>query len=229
MAWTFADIWESIAAAQPDHPAFIHGDRLISWGEFDARADALAAALHRQPAWPAGPRWRRTSTTAPSISRPTSPRSRPGSRRFNTNYRYGPEELTYLFDNADAEAIVFHASFSRASSSRSGRAAQGEGLDRRRRARPPGPRLGGDYDAIVAKRGDAARESPWGRSGDDLLLLYTGGTTGMPKGVMWRQDDLFKVLGAGGNAAARPAAAERSRKPELIARHAAPADIKPIR
>jgi fatty-acyl-CoA synthase len=40
---------------------------------------------------------------------------------------------------------------------------------------------------------------PWGRSGDDLLLLYTGGTTGMPKGVMWRQDDLFKVLGGGGN------------------------------
>ena len=41
--------------------------------------------------------------------------------------------------------------------------------------------------------------APWGRSGDDLLLLYTGGTTGMPKGVMWRQDDLFNVLGAGGN------------------------------
>ncbi len=35
--------------------------------------------------------------------------------------------------------------------------------------------------------------APWGRSGDDLLLLYTGGTTGMPKGVMWRQDDLFSV------------------------------------
>ena len=39
---------------------------------------------------------------------------------------------------------------------------------------------------------------PWGRDGDDLLLLYTGGTTGMPKGVMWRQDDLFSVLGPAG-------------------------------
>jgi fatty-acyl-CoA synthase len=40
---------------------------------------------------------------------------------------------------------------------------------------------------------------PWGRSGDDLLILYTGGTTGMPKGVMWRQEDLFFVLGGAGN------------------------------
>jgi 3-oxocholest-4-en-26-oate---CoA ligase len=43
-------------------------------------------------------------------------------------------------------------------------------------------------------------KAPWGRSVDDLLLLYTGGATGMPKGVMWRQDDLFNVIGAGGNA-----------------------------
>ena len=42
-------------------------------------------------------------------------------------------------------------------------------------------------------------DAPRSRRGDDLLLLYTGGTTGMPKGVMWRQDDLFNVLGAGGN------------------------------
>ena len=37
----------------------------------------------------------------------------------------------------------------------------------------------------------------WGRSADDLFLLYTGGTTGMPKGVMWRQDDLFALLNSG--------------------------------
>ena len=55
----------------------------------------------------------------------------------------------------------------------------------------------------VAPSGVERRATPWSRSGDDLLLLYTGGTTGMPKGVMWRQDDLFNVLGAGGNAVAR--------------------------
>ena len=47
-------------------------------------------------------------------------------------------------------------------------------------------------------RPPAAVRAPWGRSGDDLLMLYTGGTTGMPKGVMWRQDDLFARLIAGG-------------------------------
>ena len=44
-SWTFADVWEAIAAAQPDHPAHIQGERVLTWGEFDARADALAAHL----------------------------------------------------------------------------------------------------------------------------------------------------------------------------------------
>jgi acyl-CoA synthetase (AMP-forming)/AMP-acid ligase II len=50
----------------------------------------------------------------------------------------------------------------------------------------------------VAKGADRV-VGPWGRSADDLLLMYTGGTTGMPKGVMWRQEDLFKALGGGAN------------------------------
>jgi 3-oxocholest-4-en-26-oate---CoA ligase len=54
------------------------------------------------------------------------------------------------------------------------------------------------YDEVVGDGADRT-VAPWGRSGDDLLLLYTGGTTGMPKGVMWRQEDLFNVLGGGGN------------------------------
>jgi fatty-acyl-CoA synthase len=52
---------------------------------------------------------------------------------------------------------------------------------------------------VVGRGVDGSVRGPWGRSPDDLLLLYTGGTTGMPKGVMWRQDDLFNVIGAGGN------------------------------
>ena len=43
MAWTLADVWEAIAASQPERPALIQGDRVITWGEFDERADALAA------------------------------------------------------------------------------------------------------------------------------------------------------------------------------------------
>ena len=52
---------------------------------------------------------------------------------------------------------------------------------------------------VAAKSATARVAAPWGRSGDDLLMIYTGGTTGMPKGVMWRQDDLFVRLINGGS------------------------------
>ena len=62
----------------------------------------------------------------------------------------------------------------------------------------PSPAWATPYDDAV---GDGADQTvaPWGRSGDDLLLLYTGGTTGMPKGVMWRHDDFFIALVGGGD------------------------------
>ena len=59
----------------------------------------------------------------------------------------------------------------------------------------PCPDVGRRPTRTAAAVGDRARVvAPWGRGGDDLYLLYTGGTTGMPKGVMWRQDDLFRSL-----------------------------------
>ncbi len=59
----------------------------------------------------------------------------------------------------------------------------------------PTPEWAVDYETVVDTLVAGPVQGPWGRSGEDLLLLYTGGTTGMPKGVMWRQDDLFNVLG----------------------------------
>ena len=209
MAWTFADIWESIAAAQPDHPAFIHGDRIISWGQFDARADALAAHFiasgmsHRAKV--AGYLY-----NGPEYLESYFAAFKAGFEPVNTNYRYGPEELVYLFDNADAEAIVFHASFSDIVESIRPRLPKVKAWVAVAEPGHPVPAWAADYDAIVAKT-PATRpvKASWGRSGDDLLLLYTGGTTGMPKGVMWRQDDLFQVLGAGGNEIGRASCRER--------------------
>ena len=204
--WNFADVFEAIAAAAPDSPAQTCGDRRFTWSDFDNRADALAAdllaaGLGEQAKVAAylynGPEYLESYLAA----------FKAGLVPVNTNFRYGPEEIRYLFDNADAEAVVFHTSF--------------VPLLEQVRERLPGvkvwygvddgnpvPAWARDYERVVAGSGAVTGEAvgatgtrgPWGRSGDQLLFLYTGGTTGMPKGVMWRQDDLFNVLGAGGSA-----------------------------
>ncbi len=199
-AWTFADVWEAIAARQPDQPALIQGGRVVTWGQFDARADALAAHLAAHGV-SSGGKVAAYLYNGPEYLETYYAAFKAGLAPINTNYRYGGDELTYLFDNADAQAVVFHAGFA-------------ETLEPLRAKLPtvklwiavaepgrPVPDWADDYEQVVASP-PAQRpfRAPWGRSPDDLLLLYTGGTTGMPKGVMWRQDDLFNVIGAGGHA-----------------------------
>jgi fatty-acyl-CoA synthase len=225
-AWTFADVWEAIAGVQPDVTAFIHGDRRISWGEFDARADALAAHLI------AAGLDRRAKLAAYLYNGPEYIESyyaafKGGFEPVNTNYRYGAEELFYLFDNADAQAIVFHAGFAETLEPLRARLSKVKAWIAVAEPGHPVPAWASDYDAVVAKvPAKRPARAPWGRSVDDLLLLYTGGTTGMPKGVMWRQDDLFNVIGAGGNALLGiPPATEIA---EVVERVQAPDHLRPI-
>jgi fatty-acyl-CoA synthase len=224
-SWNFADVWEAIVGVQPGRPAHIQGERVVTWGELDARADALAAhliasGLDHQAKVAAflynGPEYIETYYAA----------FKGGFAPVNTNYRYGPEELFYLFDNADAQAVVFHAGFAEVLEAIRGRLPGVKAWIAVAEPGHPVPAWAEDYDAIVA-RVPAQRpvKAPWGRSGDDLLLLYTGGTTGMPKGVMWRQDDLFNVIGAGGNALLGIAPATSIE--ELVARIQAPDHIRP--
>jgi fatty-acyl-CoA synthase len=196
--WNLADVFEVVAERLPDAPAHIHGARTVTWRERDRRSNALAAdmidaGLGRQAKVGAylynGPEYLETYLAA----------FKAGYAPVNTNYRYGPEEITYLFDNADAEAIVFHTVFNDLLEK-----VRGELPNVKRWYAVDDGEGGGvpdwavNYDDVVGAGADRT-VAPWGRSGDDLLLLYTGGTTGMPKGVMWRQDDLFMVLGGGGN------------------------------
>ncbi len=197
-AWNYADVYEAVATRVPDRPCLIQGDRTLTWSDVDRRADALAADLL------AGGLTEQSKVAAYLYNGPEYLETyfagfKAGLVPVNTNYRYGPDEIVYLFDNADAEAVVFHASFTELLEGIRPR------LPRIRRwyavadDTGTGPAWASPYEEVVASStGGSGVHGPWGRSGDHLLLLYTGGTTGLPKGVMWRQDDLFNVLGAGG-------------------------------
>lgn len=116
---------------------------------------------------------------------------------ISVNYRYSGSELRYLYDYSDACVLVFHREF--------GAAVAGavEGLDSVRHTIvvDDGSGVGSLPPGALDARGILAAASPERldveRSADDLFLVFTGGTTGKPKGVMWRQEDLWRSLGGG--------------------------------
>jgi fatty-acyl-CoA synthase len=194
VGWNLADVWEANAVEVPDKYAQRCGARSFPWADFDRRAGALAAdfldaGVSHQGKVAAylrnGPEYLETYFAAFKVS----------GVPVNVNYRYGPSELMYLLDNCDAEIVVFDAEFMTTVGGLRPK------LDRVRRWYVVGPGEAPEwatpYEAVADRPAGAGGYRR--RSGDDLLLLYTGGTTGMPKGVMWRQDDLFNVLGGGGN------------------------------
>jgi fatty-acyl-CoA synthase len=187
--WNFADVWEVIADLRPDAPATVQGDRRFTWAELDRRADGVARALLDGGAQKQD-KVAQYLYNCPEYLESVFASMKAGLVPVNTNYRYGDEELAYLWDNADAVAVMFHGTFT--------------GRIEAVRARVPSVRQWlwvddgtGPCPEWAVPYEDAAKQAaervipPWGRSGDDLYMLYTGGTTGMPKGVMWRQDDLY--------------------------------------
>ncbi len=116
---------------------------------------------------------------------------------INVNYRYVEAELSYLFDNADLVVLVHDAQFAPRI------AAVREALPHLRHCVAIDDGSGVDcgvigsvpYQAAVSAESAERDFSP--RSDDDIYILYTGGTTGMPKGVVWRHEDVLRVLGGG--------------------------------
>lgn len=199
--WNFADVFEQIAEVIPEATAQRQGDRTSTWSQFDRRADGIGRAL-LDAGLVEQDKVVQYLHNGPEYLESVFGAFKAGLATVNTNYRYTEDELVYLWDNADAAAVVFHGTFS-------------ERVDAIR-SRVPRVRLWLHVDdgtgaapdwavpyTSVAESAPGRTIAPWGRNGDHLLLLYTGGTTGMPKGVMWRQDDVVRAL-AGGLGAAVP-------------------------
>ncbi len=168
----------------------------MTWAEANRRANGLAAALLAIPGAAEQDKVAQYLYNSPEYLESTFAAFKAGFATVNTNYRYAADELVYLWDNGDVTAVVFHGAFAEqcaAVRARVPRVRRWFWVDDGSGACPG---WATPYEAAAAAGTDENVSGPWGRSGDHLLLLYTGGTTGMPKGVMWRQDDLFGVLDA---------------------------------
>jgi acyl-CoA synthetase (AMP-forming)/AMP-acid ligase II len=195
--WSYADIWESIASSLPDEPAFIQGDTRLGWRDFDAKANGLAKVFLATGLGHQAKIAVYTQNCAEYLTAYFAA-FKAGMVPFNVNYRYGPEEIAYLLDNADAEAVVFEVGYAEIIAPVRARLPLVKRWIAITRNGEAVPDWAVDYAAVAQSPGPVV--APLGRSGDDMMFIYTGGTTGMPKGVMWRQGDLL----AKGNYGANP-------------------------
>lgn len=211
MTWNFGDILEGIDKGFPsDAPALIQGETTVTWSDFARRSNNLAAGLRARGLGP-GDKVGFYMRNRPAYMETLAACFKARAVHVNVNYRYLDDELAYIFENSDATVIVFSVEFA-------------ERVDHVRARLPKvqtwvqvggtAPPWAESYEAI-AEEGDG---QPLGldRSEDDLLFIYTGGTTGMPKGVMWRAADLWGALGSGANAPANA-----GQKPTSPAQHIA--------
>lgn len=193
---SFARAWNTVAELAPERIAIACGDRHVSFGEFDERAERVAHVLRASGLGP-GDKVGIQCVNAPEYLEVFFAAQKLGAVPVNVNYRYIGAELAYLIDNSDAAAFVYHDEFAPTVAD----ALAGLPDDRKPRRllqvahEGDGTLLADsvDYETAIAGApgGPATDRVP---SGDDLVFLYTGGTTGYPKAVMWRSDDLSVAL-----------------------------------
>jgi 3-oxocholest-4-en-26-oate---CoA ligase len=196
--WNYADVLEVVADRLPDATALIYGDVRRSFAAFDRRANGVARWLldlgvERQD------RVAQYLWSGPEYLESVVACFKAGLVPVNTNYRYLEDELAYIWNDSACAAVIFHSTFAHRVESlrRSGKVGHvrawlwvSDGSD------DVCPPWATPYEDAAVPLDEPTR-APWGRSGGDLWIIYTGGTTGPPKGVMWRQDDLFVILDRG--------------------------------
>lgn len=216
--FNLSSVFHTVAATIPDHTVLIWRDRRLSYAEMDSRITGIAHYLaaqglgchterdalagHQSGQDHLGLYLRNGNQYLESMIAGYRARVAP----FNVNYRYVEEELFYLLNDANARGLVYSAEFAPQVAEIRRRLPQLHMLvqvaDESGNALLPGAV---DYESIVATPEPAGGMPTV--SGDDLYILYTGGTTGMPKGVLWRQHDIFmSAMGGRPMGAAEPLA-----------------------
>ncbi|MBB2909796.1 acyl-CoA synthetase (AMP-forming)/AMP-acid ligase II [Streptosporangium becharense] len=203
MEFNHADLFEGLADAIGERTAVVCGDRRLTYAELDAHANRLAHHLESRgvrAGQHVGVHLYNGVEYVAALLAALKIRAVP----VNVNYRYVEAELLYLYRDSDIVALLFDVEFD----------------DRVAAVAPRAPALrhliavGGPSrveGAVPYEEALAGQPETRGfprRSGDDLYIIYTGGTTGMPKGVMWRTEDLFFAFG-GGNPYGEPRSTPR--------------------
>ena len=195
MEFNAADIFEGVVKRIPDREAVVLGDTRLTYRQLDARANKAAHALQKLNISKGSHigiyafnciEWLEIMLGAYKLC----------AIPININYRYVEEELKYLIDNADMEAVFFHKQFSEKLNNISSDlpllktfVSIEDGSDIKSELECT------DFEALI--KDESGEQIPQSRSGDDRYILYTGGTTGMPKGVVWRMEDVLMTLGGG--------------------------------
>lgn len=200
--FNLADLFEVVAQAVPQRTAFVCGAQRLSFAELDRRATQLASALRTRGVQRGHHVGLQLYNSAAYIETFLAC-CKIGAAPVNVNYRYVADELAHLFTTLDLHALVYGAEFAAEVAAMATRAATLKVFLQAGTGTVQGPAGSEDYEAAVTS-GASQWQDP-GRSDNDVYMLCTGGTTGLPKGVMWPHKSLFMAaLGGGGIYFGRP-------------------------
>ena len=194
MTWQMADIWENIAEAIPDKPAIVDGDKRYSWSEYADRSARIAQVL-TDHGLKAGAKLAIYSYNSAEYLETQFGAFKARITPVNVNYRYLEAELTHVINNSDSQALVYQAQFAPRV------AAIRDQLEQVKLFLEIEDGSGEHLEGAVSYEDALRNTDPMPvieRSDDDIYMLYTGGTTGMPKGVMYDHKTFSPALLAKG-------------------------------